>query len=49
MQISEKLADLLKGRVLLNEPVIRIDQSTSDIIVVTATGKTFRVSTQWLI
>ena len=44
MQISEKIAELLPNRVLLNEPVIRIDQSTDEVQVVTATGKTFKVS-----
>ena len=45
MQISEKIAELLPNRVLLNEPVIRVDQSTDEVQVLTANGKTFRVGT----
>ena len=46
MLISEKIAELLGDRVLLNEPVIRIDQSTNDVTVMTATGKMFTVCTE---
>jgi monoamine oxidase len=44
MQISEKLAALLGDRVVLDQPVIRVEQTDKGVTVATANGTTYTVS-----
>ena len=44
MQISEKLAAQLGDRVILGQPVIRVEQTDKGVTVATANGTTYTVS-----
>lgn len=43
-QISEKMAEHLQGRVKLQRPVVRIDQSAENIVVETLNHEIYEVS-----